>query len=624
MLKRTILTSSVCLGIFSTTASAVDFLPTGSQITDAMNEIENIAEASVDAYNNAAGVIGADFSGMFSAGCSMITDDPSMKTLCENYSATYVTDLAPSELSSLITANQSSVIDTLNLMGLSQITSIADLSSLSFSEIITNETFITSDDKLSESLTTIVEGRYSQSFLAGLSEDEKIDLYESEWDNLRNLMDLSGVGGSSASASSIDLEESKTETIDVVTTITELIPACNADFLTTGCFWFDEFSGYTLVGLPGGTISKDFEGSVYLTYSSIKSTAVTTTHVYNYAPNINSNLSGNTITTTHTTQAESYKPNRETMSTIDVGIATMDAAFNCFSWTFRGVCIWLKWSWTGPTLKTSVKVRNYVPELTFQTYTDATKPPWDETRSLMNAAQVGHDGFFTKALSTLMGAQSSYKEMGGGKGRKQGNPKARNESNFKLVDAFGNPAADVFKATFGNLEAFCVPNTTMFYPYYISNMDAINWRQYFGVEFWNYRSWLVGAYNLGTYSDKNIYGSVYPRIGFNSAEDEVKAAVLATYRAAHFITREDTWHVVNDIYIPHKKGLWVDNELDFEHPNTGKFQQLLPYTESKCQSFPLKANPDGKRRGETGATMWNFWRRVSCCKKRGSKLLFPN
>lgn len=622
--KKCLIASSVAIVFMSSTAAAIDFMPSGSDISSAISEISDLTTQGANAYTTAAGMAGTDFSGMFSAGCSMITDDPGMRTICETYSATYVSDLMPSELTTLISANKASALDAIDLMGLSKITNIADLTSTTYSQLVTNGTFMTGDDTFSDSLKTIVEGRYSDSFLSSLSEEETSNLYESEWDNLRNLVDLSGVGGRLASASSIELEDTKTETVEIVNTITQPVPPCDDVYfsITTECYTYDEFSGYTTKGLPSGSISSDVEGNVYLTYSDTSLSTTTSTFTYDYNPHINANLNGSTVTTSRVSTAETYKPNRETMSSIDVGLATMDAAFSCFSWTFRGVCIWLKWSFTGPKIRTSVKVRNYVPELTFQTYTDATKPPWDEARTLMNTAQVDNDGFFSTLLTGLMGASASFEAMGGGKSRKQVNPKSRGESNFKLVDAFGNPAADIFKATFGSLEAFCVPNTTMFYPYYISNMDAINWRQYFGVEFWNYRSWLVGAYNLGTYADKNIYGSVYPRIGFNTASDEIKSAILATYRAAHFITREDTWHVVNDIYIPHTKGLWVDNELDFEDGSTGKFQQLLPYKESSCKTFPLEPNPDGKRRGETGATMWNFWRRVNCCKKRGSKLLF--
>lgn len=563
-------------------------------------------------------------SGFLSTACDAITDDPVAQTECEEYVTTYVTDLAKSKLTALIDEELADVTDTLDLMGVADISNLSDYVGETLSENFDIGTLIATDDTFAEALTNIVEGRYSSDFLASLTEDETMDLYSSEWSNLANLIDLSGIGGSAAGASSIELTDSITET---VTTITETtIPISYCDGIITPCIKGDPDFGYTVVGASGGSLSQDFDGNWYLTTTDTLTDTVTSTFTTDYSPGLTAELAYTPVTRTITTTDESYSPKHETMNTIEVTAATMEASLSCMSWELKGICVWLKWSWSGPKIKTSIKAKNYVPEVTIQNYVDADRPPWTgpDMDAIWIASQGANDGLLTRVQTALMGATGAYKNTGGGNnGSTQTNGKGNSRGNtkFRLVDVFGNPAAKLWETTYGSLEAFCVPTTDMLMPYYISNLDTINWRQWFGVEFWNYKSWLIGTYMLGKYSDNNHYGSIYPRIGFTTIADDIKASVLTTYRAMHFITREGELRVYQDI---HKtgKGLWVENELSEDNPQSGKFQQLLPYKETKCQTFPLEKNPDGKRRGETGATMWNFWRKIECCKKRGSKLLF--
>lgn len=567
----------------------------------------------------------SSFSHMFSVGCSMISDDSAELKKCNEYTTTYVTDLSVSDLSSLVTKEISDARDTLDLMGFSKITNLSDLTAKTLSGDFNFGQMLSTDSEFSDALTTVVEGRYSEAFLAGLTEEESMSLYESEWGLLSEMVDMSGIGGDTESRGSVDL--TKTETVEETTVVetTRPISTCDPDVPVSPCVSYDEFTGLTVVGASSGSVSQDVDGNYYLTTSSASTNWVTNTFTQAYSPTLVTDLSSSTVTRTQSRTAEVYRADRESMNTLEVVGATMEGALSCMNWEFKGVCIWIKWTLAGPKIRTSLKVANYVPELTFQNYTDADRPPWDESRLVMTVAQAGNDDLLTRAQTALMGATGAYKDTGGGqsKGNKSsGKGSSRSNTKFRLVDALGNPAATMWSSAFSHLDFFCSPTTTMMEPYYLSNLDLINWRQNFGVEFWDYKSWLVGAYMLGTYSDNNHYGSVYPRIGFTANSDDIKASILTTFRAAHFITRPSELHVYQSINRPHKDGLWVSNELDQDKPNTGKFQQLLPYKETKCHAFPLERNPDGKRRGETGATMWNFWRKVTCCKKRGKKLLF--
>ena len=515
--------------------------------------------------------------------CNVLTD-ASARTECENYATTFVTDLSPANLSALINEELNNVSKTMDLMQFSQLTTLGDLREMTLSNLLDSEILKASDFDLSGKLEELVNAKYSEDFLDGLSEISLKSLYETEFHNMKGLLDFTGVNGDAATKSDI--------------TIIHEGKCLDANDVEISC------------------IGVDANGDIFNIPHSIPAV----THVIT-ASGVDMGTEVNTEISTHTTTEEEYNPNKANINTLEIITGTIDASMNCLSWGFRGVCVWIKWTMFGPKIQTSIKVENFVPELTFQSYDDGKAIPWDEAKTLMSISGTDSSGVFSRALSSLMGATGAYKNLGGGNNDAKGS-NSRSKTMFKIVDAFGNPAQLVFESTYGNLEAFCTPTTTMFMPYYISNLDATNWRQHFGSEFLDVRSWIPGTYMLGSYSSNNHYGSIYPRIGATVTADPIKAAVLMTFRAAHFITRENQLHVYQSIYQSYKDGVWISNELDEDDGDTGKFQQLLPYKESKCQTFPLERNPDGKRRGETGSTVWNFWRKVTCCKKRGSVLLY--
>lgn len=112
-----------------------------------------------------------------------------------------------------------------------------------------------------------------------------------------------------------------------------------------------------------------------------------------------------------------------------------------------------------------------------------------------------------------------------------------------------------------------------------------------------------------------------------NSKDQLKSAVLAAFRAAHFITREYAPHVYFTIYRAPKDGYWPAGPLDKNNPDTGQFQMLYPQEEDSCRTFPYEHNlipSDGQysRRSNDGSYVWNFWKNYVCCEERGQKLLF--
>ncbi|MBL4761085.1 MAG: TIGR03756 family integrating conjugative element protein, partial [Gammaproteobacteria bacterium] len=202
---------------------------------------------------------------------------------------------------------------------------------------------------------------------------------------------------------------------------------------------------------------------------------------------------------------------------------------------------------------------------------------------------------------------------------------------FKLVDAYGNPAIQVFNTLAASTGYACEGSTTMFFPYFISNLDAIAWRWDIPEMFYP-QSWLpltsrwdlgdgqVGAFGLEMKS--NNYGAIYPRHGFMTAQDPLKAAVLSVFRAAHIITRRGEPHLYFSIDEGDEQGYWPPDPLDQDDDDSGLWQMLYPHEEEGCRSFPYAANEPSRQRSTDGNYIWNFWRAYECCEREGAVLIF--
>jgi len=131
---------------------------------------------------------------------------------------------------------------------------------------------------------------------------------------------------------------------------------------------------------------------------------------------------------------------------------------------------------------------------------------------------------------------------------------------------------------------------------------------------------MVTIWDLGT--NYNNYGAIYPRHGFMTAQDPLKAAVLSAFRAAHVITRYAEPHLYYTIGQPETDGYWPAEPLDQDDSDTGMFQMLYPKKDSTCAQFPYSATPSISRRPTDGNYVWNFWKAYKCCKQQGQRLIY--
>lgn len=314
--------------------------------------------------------------------------------------------------------------------------------------------------------------------------------------------------------------------------------------------------------------------------------------------------------------AASINVQAEEINTADVVSRTTSAMLSCADYKVTGICYWLLCTPFGCSVKTSVRVSHYLPDITVQTYRDAEEPPWKETATMMQAAQSDHDGSLISAILSTMG--SGLGELGGGSGSEN---KAASHSNmtFTLTDSFGNPAMLAYSALSSSGYS-CSSKLTPMYPYYISNLDTVAWR--FGIPEMVYpQSLNPFGYLLG--SNSYNWGGYYPRIGHVTNHDLFKESGLIAFRSAHFVSRTGQPHVYRTINQSKSTGFWPPGPVT---TTSGKWQMISPKKEGSCSTLPRSMSigaSDGKNsyRSDDGNHVWNLWRKYECCKRRGQTYL---
>lgn len=311
------------------------------------------------------------------------------------------------------------------------------------------------------------------------------------------------------------------------------------------------------------------------------------------------------------------------ISTDEIFQYTMETdPMSCMDWKPVGICVWMTCYLLACEFDWSIKFRNFVPDLVVQSYDRANGEPWTESQKINQFSQADSDSSWVMKLIGLI-EDYDLSDIGTKGGISSQAHKSKHAGlNFKLVDIYGNPAALMYLAANKVGEYICKGATTPFFPYFISNLDSIQWR-WDMPEFFYPMSWdvITHIWDLDDGYD-NTYGGIYPRMGFSTGQDPLKAAVLTAFRAGHVVTRKGQPHVYYTAKGKDKKGYWVPDGLDKDEKGTGQFQMLYPDVEEDCTSFPLGKEPAAKKRSSDNSYVWNFWREYKCCEKKGAVLLF--
>ncbi len=191
--------------------------------------------------------------------------------------------------------------------------------------------------------------------------------------------------------------------------------------------------------------------------------------------------------------------------------------------------------------------------------------------------------------------------------------------------------------------SMCPPDSQFLKPYYLSGFDFVAWKfnipeiiyeETYAPQTAENAHLFVGQPGEGESEEntENVWGSIYPRQGFVSNVDELKASAVAASRGAHLMTRQSQSHVY---------AMFEETErefLDKEHPQpflpnkaeTGKWQSLTPDIDDQCVVFgeddPMAKPWTAERRTKDRANLFALWREYSCCpepRPEGAMIFIP-
>ncbi|AZF53184.1 hypothetical protein C4J85_2699 [Pseudomonas sp. R4-34-07] len=266
---------------------------------------------------------------------------------------------------------------------------------------------------------------------------------------------------------------------------------------------------------------------------------------------------------------------------------------DCLAYRIVGVCYWLRCTPYGCKVKTSVKVRHYVPDAVVSSYADTGANPWREV--------------------ALMSPPHPSAQGGGDSTTNQANQNALLK--FKNADVIGHPGTLLFNRFASQFGYSCTGAGTAYRPYLLSSFDFLAWR-YNVPEMVYPEALTLGQREVGVTGD--LWGSVYPRGGFLQQADDYKAAAVVAQRAGDVVTRSGQPHLYQSLLTQAQPGYWPAGALRENDADSGKWQRLQPNLSMSCAVFP---NTDALPQAEDGAYVWGLWRPYSCCKREGQLFL---
>ena len=276
-------------------------------------------------------------------------------------------------------------------------------------------------------------------------------------------------------------------------------------------------------------------------------------------------------------------------------IASSTLSPDCLEYRVVGICFWLLCTYFSCSVETSVKVRHYVPDAVVSSYSNTGANPWVDVQSMSQpnaTAQAGGDGTTNENHEN-------------------------NLAKFKNADVIGHPGGYVFSQFASGFGYICEGAGTAFMPYLLSTLDTIAWR--YNIPEMVYPEALTpGEREIGTRTDRNLWGNVYPRGGFLHQSDDYMAGAVVAQRAGDVVTRRGQIHVYQPLLADAEDGYWPAGELVESDATTGKWQELTPTLSPTCAVFPHTEN---RIQAQQGDYAWALWRPYSCCEREGQVFL---
>ncbi|MHA3659671.1 TIGR03756 family integrating conjugative element protein [Yersinia enterocolitica] len=274
---------------------------------------------------------------------------------------------------------------------------------------------------------------------------------------------------------------------------------------------------------------------------------------------------------------------------------------SCLEYRISGICYWLFCTVWGCTVRSSVRVSHYIPNVVISSYAQTGANPWSEV--------------------AILGTGISGITQGGGNNEQKRGERSVN-LRFKNADAIGHPAlaTPIFNNFLGSWGYSCAGSASPFVPYFLSTLDGWVWRS--GLPESLYPEALIPEVReIGSTTGGEMWSNVYPRSGFVTQVDDYKAAAVVAQRTADIITRTGQLHVYTPMVSSRRNGYWPPDPVT---ENTGtknhKWQRLAPSITSSCAVFPDSSNPIAK----DGNYAWALWQPYSCCQRRGQTFLYSS
>jgi integrating conjugative element protein (TIGR03756 family) len=256
--------------------------------------------------------------------------------------------------------------------------------------------------------------------------------------------------------------------------------------------------------------------------------------------------------------------------------------------------------------------------LVVSSYNELGGNPWVEIRATLGLAQK-------TAAAGLLGSLLPVPIDSAGNRTEGSSERDHKNLVYRETDAIGHPLSSLSGLVSG-VGLLCPSQTTSFFPYFQSGIDALSWRQEVPEIFYP-ASFIPGLRELGSWP-LQTWGGVYPRTGWTTQAEEPKAAAINAQRAGDIVTRTGQPHV----YVPVTGSsgfgkVWPPGPLVERDRRTGTWQMLVPRTESSCNVFGTNdlaslTGWGGGRVDSAGDYVWNLWRPYKCCQRRGQWFLF--
>ncbi|QJT79284.1 TIGR03756 family integrating conjugative element protein [Kosakonia sp. MUSA4] len=280
-------------------------------------------------------------------------------------------------------------------------------------------------------------------------------------------------------------------------------------------------------------------------------------------------------------------------------IAASALSPDCVKYRVVGVCYWLLCTPFGCTVRTSVKVQHFRPDLVISAYSATGENPWSEmsllSPPLPGTAEGGGDTH----------PRSAYQHS---------------KIRFKNADAIGFPAGDALAEFFGQFGYICAPSPQAFRPYFLSTLDSLAWRSGVPEMAWP-EALTPGLREVG--KDGDMWGNIFPRAGAISQTHDYKAAAVIAQRVADLVTRAGQPHIYSPLTASSHDGYWPPSPVKEGDSSNHLWQMLTPQKSSSCAVFPddSATNTYADKLAADGAYAWTLWRPYKCCPRRGQTFL---